>query len=353
MEAFFRKQAELHPAMQPRDALKCCYQSAFGAEHLLHDPARARNDLRSDLDSCPVSGDTPLLEALSPDTCRINLAAWKAAGLPESWLAEFFVRSCTPKADGRERFFTYLNAMDSLAAAGKLPFDSQRWQTEKQAYLAEGIRPVHHSDAYRAAERPSYRVIDYRYARLAQLLVRLDLGKRQIIALDGRCASGKTTLAQDMCQIAGASAIHMDDFFLPTALRTAERLKRPGGNIHYERFIADVLPGLQSGRAFHYPRFDCGAMALRGCRSVPEASLYVVEGAYSCHPALGNYMTMRAFSDITPQEQQRRILARNGKAGLETFNARWIPMEEAYITAYGIPEAAHIILPAQARSPGM
>ena len=353
MNGFLQAQARLHPAMQPRDALKACYQAAFGAEHLLSDPAQARAYLHRELDACPASDQTPLLEALCPDTCRVNLAAWKAAGLPEGWLAECFTRSCSPRADGRERFFACLESVDALAAAGALPFGADAWQDEKQAYLADGLRPVHHSEIYRAAEHPAYRVIDHRYARLIQLLARVDLRKRAIIALDGRCASGKSTLAEDMAEICGASVVHMDDFFLPMALRTDARLQTPGGNVHYERFLTDVLPGLQSGGAFAYPKFDCGVMALNGSRSVPAASIYIVEGAYSCHPALGDYMTLRAFSDIEAAEQQRRILARNGKAGLENFNARWIPMEEAYISAFGIREKAGIILPALARTPDM
>ena len=156
------------------------------------------------------------------------------------------------------------------------------------------------------------------------------------------------TLARDMAEIVGAAAVHMDDFFLPPELRTPERLQTPGGNVHYERFLTDVLPGLRSRKAFCYPRFDCSVMALRGARAVPEADTVIVEGAYSCHPALGDYMTLRAFSDIDPAEQRRRILLREGKAGLEAFNARWIPMEERYFAAYRVREAAQVILPSRA-----
>ena len=46
MDAFLREQAALHPCMQPRDALKMCYQAAFGAEHLLRDPGAAAAYLR-------------------------------------------------------------------------------------------------------------------------------------------------------------------------------------------------------------------------------------------------------------------------------------------------------------------
>ena len=344
---YLRGQARLHPALAPLDVLKLCYQAAFGAEHLLRDAASARAYLHEELAACAADANAPLTEAVAPDTCRVRLAAWKAARLPEDWLAELFTRSCTPRTDGKERFFAYLRDADALAAAGELPFSGEDWQREKQAYLAEGVRPVHHSARYRAAERPAYRVIDYRYARMLPLL-QAPGPKRRIIALDGRCASGKTTLARDMAEIVGAAAVHMDDFFLPPELRTPERLQTPGGNVHYERFLTDVLPGLRGGGAFSYPRFDCSMMALRGERAVPEADTVIVEGAYSCHPVLGDYMTLRAFSDIDPAEQRRRILLREGKAGLEVFNARWIPMEERYFAAYRVRETAQVILPSRA-----
>lgn len=349
MREFLRRQAALHPCMQPRDALKLCYQAAYGAEHLLRDPEAARAALREELNECGNETQAPLIEALSPDTCRVNLSAWKKTGLPEAWLAESFIRSCAPRSDGAARFGDCLEAVDALAAEGALPFSAADWQRQKASYLSEGVRPVHHSEAYRSAEHPAYRVVNGRYARMLTLLAAMDGRKRQIIALDGRCASGKTTLAQDLAEIAGAAVVSMDDFFLPPALRTAQRLQTPGGNVHYERFLTDVLPGLRRDEAFSYPRFDCGVMALRGERQVPKSSLYIVEGAYSCHPSLGDYMTLRAFSDITPKEQQRRILARNGKAGLEQFNARWIPLEEAYFSACAVREKAQVILPAQAQ----
>ena len=345
LRACFAEQARLHPAMQPRDALKLAYQAAFGAEHLLHDGSRARRLLEAELAGCAPNAALPLREDIAPGVCRLNLASCKAAGLPAQQLAEMFLLSCKPHPEGASRFREALWALDALTGAGQMPFSASAWQQEKQAYLHEGVRPVHHSQAYREAEAPAYRVVDARFARPLPLL--LPVGQAEgpkVIALDGRCASGKTTLAEDLHRIAGASVIHMDDFFLPAALRTEERLSPPGGNVHYERFRADVLPRLKSGRDFTYKRFDCSRMALDGLRHVPAASLYVVEGAYSCHPALGDYMTLRAFSNIAPREQRRRILARNGKDGWDVFRARWIPLEEAYFAAFRIREKADAVL---------
>ena len=42
-----------------------------------------------------------------------------------------------------------------------------------------------------------------------------------IIAIEGRCASGKTTLSKRLSEKLGCGVIHMDDFFLPPKLGRA------------------------------------------------------------------------------------------------------------------------------------
>ena len=63
----------------------------------------------------------------------------------------------------------------------------------------------------------------------------------RVIALDGRAASGKSTLSEDVRKVMDVDIVHMDDFFLPKELRTPERFLEPGGNVHYERFISEVI----------------------------------------------------------------------------------------------------------------
>ena len=169
-----------------------------------------------------------------------------------------------------------------------------------------------------------------------------------IIGIDGRTGAGKTTISKFLHLKFGGNLFHMDDFFLPPDLRTEKRLSEPGGNVHYERFLTDVLPYLGKEQAFSYPVFDCSRMRMGESRQVTGSGLTIVEGAYSCHPALGSYMTLQAFSDIDAQLQKQRILERNGKAGWENFQTRWIPMEEKYFAAFRIREQASVIL--QARS---
>lgn len=169
-----------------------------------------------------------------------------------------------------------------------------------------------------------------------------------ILAIDGRAASGKTTLAQKLSEITEAGVIHMDDFFLPMELRTKQRLAQPGGNVHYERFAEEILSKLNRREAFAYRRFDCGKMQLGEEQVVPEVQslmpLRIVEGAYSCHPVFGDYADIKIFSDVESTEQFARILRRNGEEKAEKFRSIWIPMEESYFTEYEILEAADIVV---------
>ena len=64
----------------------------------------------------------------------------------------------------------------------------------------------------------------------------LNCGQKPVIlAIDGRCASGKTTLAAKIQEKTRCGVIHMDDFFLRPEQRTKERLSQAGGNIYWER----------------------------------------------------------------------------------------------------------------------
>ena len=89
-----------------------------------------------------------------------------------------------------------------------------------------------------------------------------------VLAIDGMSASGKSTLAQEVADKYGGSVVHMDDFFLPAELRTNKRLETPGGNIHYERFKEEVLPGIADHRSFEYGIFDCRNMRVCGIRKI-------------------------------------------------------------------------------------
>lgn len=131
----------------------------------------------------------------------------------------------------------------------------------------------------------------------------------------------------------------MDDFFLRPEQRTKERFEKPGGNVDHERFLEEILMPLKNGaQTIFYRPFDCGTKDFAEAVSVNTSAVNVVEGSYSCHPALWDAYDLRVFLEVGEAEQERRILNRNGREKAAMFRERWIPFEERYFETYRIRE---------------
>lgn len=157
----------------------------------------------------------------------------------------------------------------------------------------------------------------------------LTVKNKVLLAIDGPCASGKTTLAKALADTYDCNVFHMDDFFLTPDLRTPERLSEIGGNVDYERFYAEVLLPLRETREFTYRPYDCRTQSLKEPIVVMPKKLNMIEGSYSMHPKLESAYDFSVFLKISPQIQRERILKRN-PAIAKRFLEAWIPMENAY-----------------------
>ena len=150
-----------------------------------------------------------------------------------------------------------------------------------------------------------------------------------IVAIDGKCTSGKTTLASKLEQIYDCNVFHMDDFFLRPEQRTRSRFAEVGGNVDYERFQEEVLLPLRSGRSFSYRPFDCKTFTLSAPIIVTPKRLNIVEGTYSHHPYFGNPYDVKILLTVDDETQHRRILDRPEFLHKRFFE-EWIPMENRY-----------------------
>ena len=159
-----------------------------------------------------------------------------------------------------------------------------------------------------------------------------------LIAIDGMCGSGKSTLGRILEEIYDCNLFHMDDFFLRPEQRVPERFAEPGGNVDYERFKEEILDHLSDPDGFSYQVYNCGIQALDNYVTVPYKKLNIIEGAYSNHPYFGAPYDLKFLCKITPEEQLNRILKRNGPEMLERFKAVWIPMENRYFETFGIED---------------
>lgn len=172
----------------------------------------------------------------------------------------------------------------------------------------------------------------------------LQTNPQAITAIDGNCASGKTTLSRTLAERFNAQVIHTDDFFLPLEMRTAERLSTPGGNIHYERFIEEVVGGIKSGKPFEYGVFNCSQGKITHKKQINIGTPIIIEGAYSMHPAIPDIYDLHIFLEISSETQLQRILMRNGAEALESFKSKWIPLENEYFERHGIREKCDLII---------
>ncbi|MBE6836679.1 MAG: uridine kinase [Ruminococcus sp.] len=153
-----------------------------------------------------------------------------------------------------------------------------------------------------------------------------------IVAIDGRCASGKTTLAQKLREEFQCNTISADHFFLQPHQRTKERLSTAGENIDHERFLSEVLVPLKANKDFYYRPFDCSTGGFGEEIHIKSQPLTIIEGSYCCHHKLREYYDIKLFLTISPEEQKKRIVLRDGAEKAEIFKNKWIPLEEEYFT---------------------
>lgn len=164
-----------------------------------------------------------------------------------------------------------------------------------------------------------------------------------IVAIDGNCTAGKTTLAAGLSQIYDCNVFHMDDFFLRPEQRTSNRFAQTGGNVDYERFASEVLSPLMAGEPFSYRPFDCKTFTLSEPIHVTPKKLVIIEGTYSHHPYFKDPYDLKIFLSVTPDVQRQRILKRPA-ALHDRFFQFWIPMEQQYFDGFEIPQKSHLLL---------
>jgi len=337
-----------YPLMQPADAVKLAYQSEFGPAHMVSDLNKAEAMIERETETNEKS-EEPLFTPIGGGFVRVNLLSKDCCYSP-AFLARVFAASASLEHGSKEGLLEKLSMIRDICKEKLFCFTEADLERYLDGYENAGYPPVSHSPTYKEAYGPAYRVIKLCYAEILPLLSAIDALENAnhdapvVVGIDGRAAAGKTTLAKVIASVFDCNVFHMDDFFLPPSLRTAERLAEPGGNVHYERFKNEVLSPLLAGEDVVYGVFDCSVMAIGEERHVVPKKLNVIEGSYSGHPYFGEVYALRCFAEISSEKQMDRILIRNGERMAERFRALWIPMENRYFDIFQIKEKSDYVL---------
>ena len=164
-----------------------------------------------------------------------------------------------------------------------------------------------------------------------------------LLAIDGRCGCGKSSLAALLaCELDG-NVFHTDDFYLPFFRRQGDWKSLPAGNMDLTRLWEEVLTPLLAKKTVSYRACDCPKDCFKPTREIPFKALSVVEGSYSQHPLLADAYDRRIFVTAEKEVQLLRLRKREGERAA-SFEELWIPMEENYFRALAIEQKADWIL---------
>ena len=151
--------AHRYPLMEPTDAVKLIYQNEFGGGHLIRDEAACCAYLQREYLSVTQADDIPLTEPIGNGLVRINLKALDAHDyLPEA-LSRDFIRSAAVHTGTLGSFLKRLDCLRQVVAEGHFCFSSEALESYLVPYALSGYPMVSHSDTFRNAYAPAYRIV--------------------------------------------------------------------------------------------------------------------------------------------------------------------------------------------------
>jgi uridine kinase len=171
-----------------------------------------------------------------------------------------------------------------------------------------------------------------------------------LIALDGRSAAGKSTLAEAVAPLVGAVVIDGDDFYSggTAAMWDAMSAAEKANHCVDWRRQRPVLETLARGEAAHWLPYDWEADdgTLEQTPVICEpASVVILDGAYSARPELADLFDLRVLLDAPAGLRRERLIEREGEGYREEWNARWDEAEQWYFGMVMPPESFDLVIP--------
>jgi hypothetical protein len=154
-----------YPESDFHDVYKLLHQAAFGPGHAIKDKRKAHEWIERDLDTPAPSFNEPLVEVIHPagEMVRLHLRPYAAQGGNLHRLRDAFVASAEATADNPDLMARWWAALCEWAVAGNAPradgFDTREMDLFGRACGERGWPADRHSDVYRSAYAPAYRVL--------------------------------------------------------------------------------------------------------------------------------------------------------------------------------------------------
>lgn len=328
---YLKRHNNKYPNSLSQDFLKLIYQSEFAGGHLIKSKDDSLKYLQIEIDSLNHIENKELYEYISNNIVRINLESFLSLNLDINFLNNLFYESSLLEYKGL-----------FLTQKTKLLYDYLKNNHEKYSDFSlinvflEKPTIFSHSITYKECYNPHYRVIntmflplEFRILKLQKFIDSLDLSKLNIIAVEGRCASGKTTICN---KLQNATIIHADDFFSKTDLLDYDLLKK-------------LLDKLQIGKNIKYTAYSCQTNSYYEKEIIDVKPIVIIEGVYSYSNPLKKYYTNLVYIETSKDLQSKRLMQKtNNKNIIDSYLNKWIPREEAYFNENNYIEIADLII---------
>lgn len=326
MRNFLERFYELYPHSEIQDYVKLAYQMSFGVTHFFTNSEDSLHFLKLETSQMEPYADKHLYECLSDSLVRVNLRPYLAHHLDlEELNANFYQTSLLEMPKLSYLLDLVKESKTFLLAHG---FKETEFDEFMKDYKDRDYPPVHHSKTYNECYHPAYRLISrdrlspqIKSLKIKDFLESLKKDQMTVIAFDGKCASGKSSVAQLLADELGATVIPADDFM-------------DAGNseigINSKRLIDEVLMKLQPEKPLSYSRYDCTTKKMETIKISKVGNLVILDGAFSANSAIRKYLNLIVYFGISEAEQLARLQKRSPDR-FEDFQNRWIPRENRYL----------------------
>lgn len=294
--------------------------------------------------------DEDLYDFISEELVRINLRVYYKYNLDFHKLSKAYLMTKELRKADKNNFLRKLNYFKNANINYKTKSDLELINKYINLIEVGDNFEFGHSTKYINNYNPNYRIIDkqfltnhMKYIQIKNFINNMLSKKNTLkIAIDGKCASGKTTISNLLQEDFNATIIHVDDFFLEKQMKTKERLEEIGGNIQSD-LLSEVINKIEVGKPFTYDIFNCKTQSYQTKTEAKVNPIIIVEGVYSMHDKLIQEYDGTIYLDIDSENQMNRLKDRCNEDLLKKFINEWIPLENKYFSNKKIMFKANII----------
>ena len=361
--SYVKRHIKKYPKIETIDIYKLIYQASFLAGHLIG--SNAFDYLVKEANLCDnQTTQNELYEYISNDVVRVNLYPYLNYYSMES-LFDLFSKcnnEYVNENDGDYLKYSYEQLIDIYK--GYTENNNRRYdkmntyknfikdmlvvENRVLEYLVNetSINKTipSHSKIYKSIYKPSYRLalakdlnIEVRARKVQMYIDQVKanintLDKKVLIALEGRCASGKTTISK---LIKDVTLIHIDDFFD----------EKKEDRLNYKELInlLNRIKYAKVGEIIEYNAFSCRDWKYYK-KEITVNNVILFEGVYSYSEEIRDYFDKVIFSVISKDEQLYRLNKRENEYYLQKYLNEWIPREEEYYESFDFVSNANILI---------